>query len=101
MQRRRGDRPVLDGGERKDRVHRQHVLNEDEIGVVVGHVAEGDQAGEQRDGGDQRGLGRTDGDHGSTTYLNSCIASSASTPPVIVIGTNGALAATSALDSMI
>jgi hypothetical protein len=34
-------------------------------------------------------------------YLNNSIASSASTPPVIEIGANGALAATSALDSMI
>ena len=34
-------------------------------------------------------------------YLNNAIASSASTPPVIEIGANGALAATSALDSMI
>jgi hypothetical protein len=34
-------------------------------------------------------------------YLNNPIASSASTPPVIEIGANGALAATSALDSMI
>lgn len=34
-------------------------------------------------------------------YLNSAIASSASTPPVIVIGANGALAAMSALDNMI
>jgi hypothetical protein len=36
-----------------------------------------------------------------TRYLNNAIASSASTPPVIEIGANGALAATSALDSMI
>ena len=34
-------------------------------------------------------------------YLNNAIASSASTPPVIEIGANVALAATSALDSMI
>ena len=37
----------------------------------------------------------------SARYLNSAIASSASTPPVIAIGANGALAAMSALDSMI
>ena len=36
------------------------------------------------------------------TYLrNNCIASSAKTPPVIVIGTNGAFAAISALEIMI
>jgi hypothetical protein len=34
-------------------------------------------------------------------YLNNAIASSASTPPVIEFGANGALAETSALDSMI
>ena len=34
-------------------------------------------------------------------YLNSAIASSASTPPVISIGANGALAARSALEIMI
>jgi len=34
-------------------------------------------------------------------YVNNAIASSASTPPVIEMGANGALAATSALDSMI
>ena len=34
-------------------------------------------------------------------YFNNAIASSASTPPVIEIGANDALAATSALDSMI
>jgi hypothetical protein len=33
--------------------------------------------------------------------LNNAIASPASTPPVIEIGANGALAATSTLDSMI
>jgi hypothetical protein len=38
----------------------------------------------------------------SDTYLaNSCMASSARTPPVIVIGTNGVFAATSALEIMI
>jgi hypothetical protein len=37
-----------------------------------------------------------------TTYLrNNCIASSANTPPVIAIGTNGAFAAISALEIMI
>ncbi len=39
---------------------------------------------------------------GSPHFLpNSCIASSAKTPPVIVIGTNGAFAAISALEIMI
>jgi hypothetical protein len=30
----------------KIRIHRQHVLDEHEIGVVVGHVAERDEARE-------------------------------------------------------
>jgi hypothetical protein len=36
-----------------------------------------------------------------THLRNSCVASSANTPPVIVIGTNGALAAISALEVII
>src|SRR5712691_9142225 len=99
------DRPVLDGGSREDGVHRQHVLDEHQVGVVVGQVSERDEARKQRDGRDEGGLGAADDDHGilqETGYLaNSAIASSASTPPVIEIGANAALAATSALDSMI
>jgi len=59
-----GDRAVFDGGEWKDRIHRQHVLHEHEVGVVVGEVAEGDEAGEQRDGRDQRSLGGAKREHG-------------------------------------
>ncbi len=96
------------------------MLNEHEIGVVVGQVAEDDEAGEQGDGRDQRHLGRTNGDHGylqgrnnvgishqnrlvrdAPYFANSAIASSASTPPVIAIGAKRAFSATSALDSMI
>ena len=38
---------------------------------------------------------------GNSYFAKSCLASSASTPPVMVIGENGALAATSALGIMI
>jgi hypothetical protein len=56
--------------------------------------------GVQRNGRDQRHL-RGPMVIIDAPYLNNVIASSASTPPVMEIEANGALAATSALDSMI
>jgi hypothetical protein len=69
VQRGAGDRAVFDRREREDRIHRQHVLDEGEIGVVVGQVAEGDEAGKQSDGCDRRRLRRADGDHGHVSHL--------------------------------
>ncbi len=117
LQRGIGDRTIFDGGERVDRVHRQHMLHEGEIGVVVGDVPERDEAREEGDGRDQHYLCQAQSDHGAAEpcavkpwggfersigyFGNRAIASSASTPPVIAIGAKVALAATSALGTMI
>src|SRR5262249_31856591 len=58
-----GDRPVTDPGRRKDRVHGQDVLNEGEIGVIVGQISKGDEAGEQGDCRNRCRLRRTNGNH--------------------------------------
>src|SRR3981189_751440 len=94
------------------------MLDESEIGVVVGQIPERDEAGEQRDGRDRRRLCRTQSNHGHLQqrktsaalprrtecrpyFVNSAIASSASPPPAIEIGANGAFAAISVPVSMI
>jgi hypothetical protein len=44
-------------------VHGHDVLNESEIGPVIGQIPESDEAGEQGDGRDRRRLRRANGDH--------------------------------------
>jgi len=69
MQGRARDRPVVDGGVGKDRVHRQHMLHEGEIGAVVGDVPEGHQRGEERNRSDEGDLGQTGDEHGMSPLL--------------------------------
>ena len=63
VQGRIGDRAVADPGMGKNGIHRQHVLHEGKIGAVVGDIAEGDQAGVQRQRRDQHDLGDAHCDH--------------------------------------